>query len=421
LGADFVARILKLLILLVAALAGTAAAIYFTGNTARVLGRLLGPDHEWNPARLAPAPDYARAGSWAARPGMDSLALFAPKGTQAGTEDHAVDVFFVHPTGYLNGAQWNSPLDPSSRTEENTRWMMANQASAFSACCNIYAPRYREASIFRYLAASPDIVTRAMDLAYSDVERAFDYYLRHDNRGRPFIIASHSQGTEHAFRLLKNRVDGKALAGQLVAAYIIGSRVLTNTVAATLRTIPVCNDAAETGCFIHWATYGPGATAGPDAQDELVCVNPLTWKRDGGHAAAAAHRGAVPPSGEFSARIWGDDGAQGVVFEPLEEPLPNYTWAECRQGQLIVADQSDTPFSKLTIRAGDNYHGLDYPLFHMDIRANAPDRIAAFRHPAIAAPPSARQAPDRVSSGHRHDHHRADAGRSGMARNEWLL
>jgi hypothetical protein len=215
-----------------------------------------------------------------------------------------------------------------------------------------------------------------MNLAYGEVERAFDYYLERVNKGRPFIIASHSQGTEHAFRLLKNRIDARPAAARMVAAYLIGSRTLTNADAATLTAIPVCNSAAQTACLIHWATYGPGAT--PDSEDELVCVNPLSWKRDGGYAAATLHRGAVPPSGRFSAKIWGDDAPRALVFEPLKDPLPRQTWAECRQGQLIVADQSDSPFSSLIIRAGDNYHGLDYPLFHMDIRENAAQRIAAF-------------------------------------------
>lgn len=371
-------RILKWLALLIVALSGVAAAIYWSGSTAYIVGRLLGPEHGWEPARTAPAPDYAQASAWAARPGVESPALFAPQGSKQLGGLLPVDVFFVHPTGYLNGAEWNSPLNPNSRTEENTRWMMANQASAFSGCCNIYAPRYREASIFRYLAAAPDTVQQSMDLAYGDVERAFDYYLRHENQGRPFIIASHSQGTEHAFRLIRNRVDGRPLAGQMVAAYLIGMRVMTNAYAATLTTIPVCGEPTESGCIIHWATYGPEATPDPTWKDELVCVNPLTWKRDGGYASAAMHIGAVPPSGQFSARIWGDDSPRGVIFQTLGKPLPGYTGAECRQGQLIVDDMSDTLFSGLIIRAGDNYHGLDYPLFHMDIRANAGQRIATF-------------------------------------------
>ena len=41
----------------------------------------------------------------------------------------------------------------------------------------------------------------------------------------PFIIASHSQGSTHAIRLLKEFVDSTTLQQQLVAAYIIGMQI----------------------------------------------------------------------------------------------------------------------------------------------------------------------------------------------------
>jgi hypothetical protein len=39
---------------------------------------------------------------------------------------------------------------------------------------------------------------------------------------------------------------------------------------------------------------------------------------------------------------------------------------------------------------GKNYHGLDYPLFHMDIRENARVRAAAYLQAAVeaAGPPT---------------------------------
>ncbi len=309
----------------------------------------------------------------------DSFALFAPQGTTNPSGDRAVDVFFVHPTGYLNGKDWNSPLDPNSRTEENTKFMMANQASVFSSCCNIYAPRYREASIFRYTSATQDIIEKSMNLAYGDVERAFQYYLEHDNHGRPFIIASHSQGTAHAFRLIHDHIDGKPLGSRMIAAYLLGGgRDVTNASVATLSAVRVCASATALGCLVHWATYRDGSKAGDELAGDTVCVNPLSWQRDGGYAPASLHKGGVPPTGKFSGKFWGDDSPQRVVFDPLQAPLPNGTWAACKRGQLMVADQSNTPFREFDMFGTGNYHGMDYSLFHMDIRANADARIAAY-------------------------------------------
>jgi pimeloyl-ACP methyl ester carboxylesterase len=330
----------------------------------------------------APPPDYAQADAWAAMPGKDSLALYVPEGVENADGMRAVDVFFVHPTGYLNGGDWNSPLNANSRTEENTKWMLANQASAYNGCCNVYAPRYREASIFRYLSAPPDIAEKAMDLAYSDVERAFQFFLDH-TQGRPFIIASHSQGTTHAFRLIEEHVDGTPLAGRMVAGYLIGSQI-TNAEADALKTVPVCNSETQTGCIVHWAAWGDGGTPPPEMVGRLVCVNPLTWTRDGGRADASLHKGGVPVSGKFSVIIWGDDSPQGVDFKPLGAPVTASTWAECRDGLLFVADQAGNAFGALSFEA-KNYHGLDYPLFHMDVRENARARATAYLQTAVQA------------------------------------
>jgi len=374
-------RILKWLGVIVLVLAGAGAALYFTGNVRTVVVWLSKPTHGWDPSLKAPPPDYAQADAWAARPDKESFAKFVPSGVENTPGERAVDVFFVHPTGYLNGWDWNSPLNPNSRTEENTKWMMANQASAFNDCCNVYAPRYREASIFRYVSAPPDIAQKAMDLAYGDVERAFQYFLDHESKGKPFIIASHSQGTAHAFRLIQEKIDGTPLAGRMIAAYLIGGQI-ENAEADALRTVHVCKNENETGCFVHWVTFGDGGKFDANRAGKLVCVNPLNWKRDGERAAAPLHKGGVPISGQFSIKLWGDDAAQGVVFKPLAAPVKAWTWAECKDGFLVVADQGGGPFDGVDL-GGKNYHGLDYPLFHMDIRENARVRAGAYLQAAV--------------------------------------
>lgn len=361
-----------LLVLIVA-----VAAIYFTGNTLNVIVWLNKPNHGWDPSLHAPDPDYAQASSWAALPGKPSPADFVPAGVAAPPADRGVDVFFIHPTGYMHGYDWNSPLDANSMTEENTEWMMANQASAYNGCCNVYAPRYREASIFRYMGAPPDIAGKAMDFAYADVVRAFDYFLANYSKGRPFIIASHSQGTGHGLRLVQEKIDGTPLAQRMVAAYLIGNRISDKDIAG-LHTVHACNGPTDTGCIIHWATFGDGG--GPDAgafPDKLLCVNPLSWLRDGPRAPASAHQGGVPQSGRFSIQMWGKDAPKGIEFKPLSAPVKAWTWAECRNGLLYVADQAGGPFDGLSL-GNKNYHGLDYPLFQMDIRLNAEARVAAY-------------------------------------------
>lgn len=352
------------------------AGFYFTGNVGVLLG-VLGPRNVWDGDNKAPAPNYADARSWAALPTNPGLTAYVPVGVEAAAKDSQVDVFFIHPTGDMTGsAGWNSRLDLNSQTEENTRWMMANQASFYNGCCAIYAPRYREASIFRYVSATPQLYKQAGDFAYADVDRAFTYFLEHYSNGRPFIIATHSQGTEHGFNLIRRRIDGTPLARRMVAAYLIGGGI-TDKEADGLKTVHVCNSPTDTHCFVHWATYGEGPLpVRADTKDKLVCVNPLSWKRDGAMAPAALNLGAEPISGRFQIKFWGSDEAHGMKFPPLKAPLKAWTSAECRGGFLFAQDQSGNDFGKVGM--GKNYHGLDYALFAMNIRENAKARVAAY-------------------------------------------
>ena len=367
-------RVVGMIVLL---LVVAAASIHFSGNTRNVVAWIGKPHHGWDMSYKAPAPDYAEARNWAALPSKPGAAALVPAGVEAAPQNPQVDVFFIHPTGYITGGDWNSPMDPSTKTEENTKWMMANQAAVFNGCCAIYAPRYRETSIYRYLAAPPDIATKARDLAYGDIDRAFTYFLEHYSKGRPFIVASHSQGTEHGFRLLRERIDGTPLAARMVAAYLIGFDI-TDKRAAALKTVHVCASATDLHCLVHWATFGEGADKPQfDTTDKLVCVNPLRWRRDGAMAQKSLSKGAVPGTGTFALNFLGGDAAAGVKFGPLKAPLKSWTWAECRGGFLYVADQSGGPFAKFDL-GGKNYHGLDYPLFAIDIRQNAKARVAAY-------------------------------------------
>lgn len=57
----------------------------------------------------------------------------------------------------------------------------------------------------------------SFDLAYTDVLAAFRNYLANDNQGRGFVLVGHSQGAFHLSRLVKEEIDGKPLASQMVA------------------------------------------------------------------------------------------------------------------------------------------------------------------------------------------------------------
>ena len=372
------AAIITLSIVAVLLIAGAGVAYTSVGRFLLIgaVAQLTKPNHGWDLAYKAPTPDYSSPESWAALPGHASPADDVPPGVSA-AQNAPVDVFFIHPTGYMKGYDWNSPLDAKSATEENTKWMMANQASAFNGCCNVYAPRYREASILAYFAGTPEIRGKALDFAYTDVDRAFTYFLEHYSRGRPFIIASHSQGTAHGFRLIKERIDGTPLAQRMVAAYLLGGGIQDKE-ADALKTVHVCNSPTDLHCLVQWDTWGEHGSPMRDSdRGKTVCVNPVSWKRDGGITQPAEHKGAVTTSGSFSVKSWGNDAPNNYDFGSLGPALKTYTHAQCQNGLLLVDDQKGEPFGKLDM-GGENYHGLDYPLFAIDIRENAIARVKTY-------------------------------------------
>ncbi len=324
------------------------------------------------------APDYTLHESWAAWPGQASGADVTPPGVSdhAAAATAAVDVFFIHPTTFLSDRSSNARYDEPGQTSLLIeRGVLRFQASAFNGCCRIYAPHYRQAALKAFFQKDEAADAAALELAYGDVQRAFDHYIEHENHGRPFILAGHSQGSLHALRLLQQRIAGTPLQQRLVAAYIIGYEVPT---AITGTGVPICETSRQTGCVISWNTVKPEAVDSARrgtrlvwldgkyqlaGNQRIVCVNPLTWTSDG-NADAALNLGSLP----------------GV--RPAEElrPLePALTGARCVRGDLTVAIPlaRRRGFADLLTAFG-SYHIYDYSLFYANLRANAKERVVAY-------------------------------------------
>jgi hypothetical protein len=356
----------------------------------------LEPDLDFSAMPVLPAPDYRAPRYWAAIPGKTSAALLKPRGADALSRSKTAAVFYIHPTSYLSGDGWNAPLHAESRAWEMVDVMLAAQASAFNACCDIYAPHYRQATLWSFLDREGRGGAQALELAYADIERAFDAFLAHTGGG-PFIIASHSQGTFHALRLLSERVNGAPLAEQLVVAYLIGYWLPMDTFERVLPDIPPCESPGDHGCVVHWSTYGeqgerrkgvphwyPGGTELADGKP-LLCTNPLNWLRQGPRAEASEHPGAlyVEQGGSLLNTLF--DYPAGVRLDSLQPVLPNWTWAECRDGLLRVATQEEGVFAENGAAPDQDYHILDYSLFYQSIRENAAYRVQSFERPQLAA------------------------------------
>ncbi|XOV85639.1 MAG: DUF3089 domain-containing protein [bacterium] len=326
-----------------------------------MIGSQIKPEHAFNPAEVPIAPDYSKDLSWAALPSLSDPADDRPEGVQ--TAPAEVAVFFVHPTSFISKSGWNQPL-----SDEDANWVvdqrvLRHQASVFNGCCEVFAPRYRQATFYAFLEDSQSS-RQALDLAYSDVESAFNEFLDRIGPATPFIIAGHSQGTRHATQLLENTIADTPLRTRMVAAYLIGFSVSH----AQLGDIPACNSATDIQCAIGWnAMDGRGNGAFGDT-DNLLCTNPLTWLTDETYAANSLNLGAIgyPSYGR-------GEPDEDVTLMTVEVGAAD---AQCIDGQLAVHNLNSEAFPSRM--SGNSMHIYDYSLFHMNIRENLQTRVAAF-------------------------------------------
>lgn len=205
-----------------------------------------------------PRPCYSNPDNWSALPSKDDPADLCPRGYYHDQDSAEADVFFIHPTTYTDKPKtqyaWNHDLRDAKLNSVVDNSATQFQASAFNLAGKVYVPRYRQAHYSVFLTQYPEDKKAALDTAYGDVARAFQYFLDNHNQGRPFIIASHSQGTIHAARLLQDFVLNKPLQANLVAAYIPGMAVPQDS----LPGLPPCQSDSATGCFVSWCTYERG-------------------------------------------------------------------------------------------------------------------------------------------------------------------
>ncbi|HEY3812964.1 MAG TPA: DUF3089 domain-containing protein [Caulobacteraceae bacterium] len=365
----------RLRLSLLAALAG-ALALSGCGVIKAVREGMTKPDKPFNQMTPPPAPDFDKPDAWFAFPGRNGLERSTPPGFAAVDEATApADVFFIHPTMYLHNDVWNAAYDVAG--DYNAPVLLA-QASDFNGCCRIYAPHYRQAS----LAGLKNHA--AVELAYGDVAKAFRWYIAHENHGRPFIVASHSQGTGHLVRLLQDEIlNNPQLKKQLVAAYAIGAYAPSSF--ATLG-LPACTEATATGCIVSWNTTQKGRTGARMLTRNVdywwqgkhqmsgtlaaICTNPLIWTADG-VAPASANAGALTfPTPPYP-----------KTATTLPALTPHLTGAQCKDNllEVDVPDSAPKGFHDALTFVYGSYHKNDYGLFYASIRQNASDRVKAWQ------------------------------------------
>ena len=251
----------------------------------------------------AHAPNYSKPSTWLCLPGrsdncskpLPTTALnpngYGSNGPSPVARDPSVDCFYVYPTVSLDQGM-NSDLVPNNAETSAVQ----SQFARFAGACRPFAPIYRQMTVAAVTAVAAGADYKALFAkAYGDVRAAWKEYLTKYNKGRPFVLVGHSQGSWMLQTLIAKEIEGKPVAGQMKLAIIPGFNVLVpqgKLVGGTFRSTPICSKPGQTGCVMTWVSFRErnsppnGAIFGWTSQSgmTIACSNPArpgsgAWER----------------------------------------------------------------------------------------------------------------------------------------------
>lgn len=310
-----------------------------------------------------PGADYATAEAWYARGEF--------------TADDEPAVFFVHPTTYSGGSNWVGELDKASAVEAVEGSALPNYAAPFANSGVLFAPRYRQASLYTLMNNREDSLL-ARQFAYRDVQAAFEAFLGQIGDDRPILMAGIGQGGFHVLGLLMDRVAVEDdLRERLIAAYVLETPVPLDLFTGPLASFPPCETPDDVRCVMAYSYVqmgdeqririftermmtwtAPGALDFVDGRG-LLCVNPILGARTDEYASARLHRGAV--------------AADGLPPDATPAPLSGQTGAQCADGLLFVEPPTAQALQQGR-RLAEEYRVPTFNLFYEDLRLDAARR-----------------------------------------------
>jgi len=312
------------------------------------------PRQDFNINLVGAPPNYSEIKYWVEHPKKNNHYAIIPKNYNDTLYNlnPKIDVFFVHPTLYFKGDSWNADINDEKLNKKIGNSSIKYQASVFSGIANIYAPHYRQMHIHSYSDLKNGY--KAYDIAYQDVQDAFMHYWNHYNNKKKFILAGHSQGTNHSERLLKEVIlKNDTMKKLLLISYLPGMPIKKFN-----KDLPSCNLPDQLNCFLSWRTLAEGYFPSDwEINDSIACINPISWKPDTFISKKKNHLGILFKNHKLhyqkSITAYKHNGV--IWIKPIKIPLAYFYKME-------------------------NYHIADYNLFWGNIRQNLRYRLKENRY-----------------------------------------
>jgi hypothetical protein len=329
-------------------------------------------------AGAAPAtPDYSKASNWLCLPGradtcstpLKTTALnpngYGSTGQSVVAKKSGIDCFYVYPTiSRDQGANSDLQADDEIAAVEV-------QFARFAGTCRTFAPIYRSMTVglIAAVAAGADY-KGPFATAYGDVRAAWREYLARHNKGRPFVLIGHSQGSWMLQTLIAQEIEGKPIARQMKLAIIPGFNVLVpqgKLVGGTFKSTPVCSRVGQTGCVMSWVSYREnnpppaGALFGISelAGMTVACTNPARPGATGWVPLDSywyAYSAQPVPGGPIS---WSTEGKSPSPFLRTEGLVSGRCINDGPRGYLSLRTNAD-PKDQRTDRIGGEVGALGF-------------------------------------------------------------
>ena len=309
-------------------------------------------------------PDYANSSNW----------LSLPSSTATRKK---VDVFYLSDTTYqkpnANSPNIGAINDPGM--QKGAKAAFSRTATAFETVADIYAPYNRQVDAM-YKKSLPVAEQNKIEdgIPTSDAMAAFDYYIKHYNKGRPYILAGHSQGSNLIANILSEYMKkNPKVYKRMVAAYVIGYSITPQYLARNPE-LKFAEGPSDTGAIVSYNTEAPVVDGtNPVTLPGGIAINPITWTRTEEPATAAQNLGGIliDPKTDYA------------VVDAKGDPVrvPHYADAQVNKARgVVICGTADVNL----LSPGDAllpkgvYHSFDYPFYYFDVRANAADRVAHF-------------------------------------------
>ena len=212
------------------------------------------------------ATDYSKAENWVIN-SKDKL----------GTD---YDVFYIYPTLFRTETEalfdWYNPEYNKKAKDFTTA-----QTSIFdSKKTRVFAPFVRQVDFDSAIKTVEDIKKEDFDYkktsgkyGVEDTIEAFEYYLKHYNNGRPYILLGHSQGAMDLLYTLKE-IDVK---DNFLVAYLIGCPNSTYK-NLTFKNIKPAQSENDLGVIAVWNSQNYDANNILFSTKDGYVINPLNWK-----------------------------------------------------------------------------------------------------------------------------------------------